>query len=146
MNEQGKTSLFQTKTGMTPSLEDYLEVILFLHQSNGSVRVTDVADGLSVSKPSVNKAVKGLSELGFVRHEKYGQLYLTEEGEKKAENVASRHRAITRFLSECLGVNAEAAEEEACRLEHAMSFSTSELLVKFMNEYKPGGCLQCYER
>ena len=42
------------------SAEDYLEAILILHQRNGSVRSIDIAEELSVSKPSVSVAMKKL--------------------------------------------------------------------------------------
>ncbi|MDR0958635.1 MAG: metal-dependent transcriptional regulator, partial [Clostridiales bacterium] len=118
--------------GVTPSLEDYLEVIFFSQESVGCARVTAIADALGVSKTSVNKAVKNLSALGLLEHEKYGQMFLTEQGKERAGKVAARHRAIQRFLSEILGVPAKQAEEEACRIEHAMSQETVQRLIEFM--------------
>ena len=48
------------------SAEDYLEAILILHQRNGSVRSIDIAEALSVSKPSVSVAMKNLRENGYI--------------------------------------------------------------------------------
>ena len=39
---------------MTSSLEDYLEAVFVLSNQKDNVRVTDIAEFLGVSKPSVN--------------------------------------------------------------------------------------------
>ncbi len=58
---------------MTPSLEDYLEVILDLNEQNKSIRVTDLAEKLGVAKSSVNQAVVKLVDLKLLIHERYGK-------------------------------------------------------------------------
>lgn len=40
------------------SAEDYLEMILRLHKTKGYARAVDIANGLSVSKPSVSIAIQ----------------------------------------------------------------------------------------
>jgi len=122
------------QNNMTPSMEDYLETILFLFQRNGNVRVTDVALEMGISKPSVNKAINILKTQGYVQHEHYGLLSLTEEGESFAREVADRHFALKRFLHELLGVEEKKAEDEACRMEHAMSRGTVALLKAYMDK------------
>jgi len=119
---------------MTPSMEDYLETILFLFQRNGNVRVTDVALEMGISKPSVNKAINILKIQGYVQHEHYGLLSLTEEGESLARQVADRHFALKRFLHELLGVDEKKAEDEACRMEHAMSLETVGRLKAYLEK------------
>ena len=118
---------------ITPSLEDYLETILFLQQKNASVRVTDVAVSMSISKPSVNKAINNLKEQGYVLHEHYGLLSLTPKGAEAAQNVASRHIVINRFLRDLLGIDPEIAEEEACKIEHVIGSETLEKLAAYLN-------------
>jgi len=119
---------------MTPSLEDYLETILFLYQRNGNVRVTDVALEMGISKPSVNKAINILKSSEYVQHEHYGLLSLTEKGEELAKEVADRHFAIKRFLQELLGVDEKRAEAEACSMEHSMSHETVMLLKAYLDK------------
>ena len=120
------------KRRMTASLEDYLEAIYFRGGAE-SVRVTDIAEELGISKPSVNRAIRALRERGFVEHEHYGGLKLTEAGLAVAENVAFRHRTVKRFLTQALGVAEEAAEEEACLMEHSLSQDTVERLARFLD-------------
>ena len=109
---------------VTSSLEDYLEAIYFLSLKETEVRVTDVAINLNISKPSVNKAINILKEKGYVEHEKYGSLSLTESGAKIAKEIAFRHHTLKNFLHNILGVEESIAEEEACSIEHHMSLDT----------------------
>ena len=53
---------------LTPSLEDYLEEIYRFSRELGFIRITDVANKLNVSLPSVNKAVKILSKKGYLQY------------------------------------------------------------------------------
>ncbi len=112
---------------MTQSLEDYLEAIGFLALDGAlSVRVTDIAARLSVSKPSVLTALKALEERGFVEHERYRGVTLTESGRIRSAKIQERHRFLTTFLRSVVGVSAETAEKDACRMEHVLSDETLE--------------------
>ncbi|MBO8434967.1 MAG: metal-dependent transcriptional regulator [Tyzzerella sp.] len=122
----------QNKKNITASLEDYLETIYFLNNEEG-VRVTDIATHLSISKPSVNRAINTLKSQGLVTHEHYGALFLTDEGLKIAKNLAKRHFVLKRFLHKVLKVEASVAEQEACMIEHCLSAETFEKLEKFVD-------------
>ena len=122
-----------TLDGISPSLEDYLEVILDLTEQNLRVRVTDLADKLQVAKSSVNQAVKRLDQLDLIRHEKYGPLELTPKGAEIALKISQRHECLKRFFIEILGNDRSTAENDACHIEHHMSPITMERLVAFRN-------------
>ena len=107
----------------TKSEQDYLETILTLHRKSGYVRSIDIANELSVSRPSVSVAMKKLIELGHIVMEDGGKITLTDSGKAVAEEVYSRHIALTDLLME-LGVSAQTAEEDACRIEHDISDET----------------------
>ena len=47
--------------GATESSEDYLEAILVIRAERGFCRNVDIAERLGVSRPSVTKALAGLS-------------------------------------------------------------------------------------
>jgi DtxR family Mn-dependent transcriptional regulator len=108
---------------MTPSLEDYLEMVSFL-ADDGEVRVTDIASRLGVSKPSVLTALKNLETQGLLEHERYRRVNLTGEGVRQAAEIRERHSTLTSFLQEVIGVNAETAEKDACKMEHLLSEET----------------------
>jgi DtxR family Mn-dependent transcriptional regulator len=108
---------------MTQSLEDYLEMVSFL-ADDGEVRVTDIATRLGVSKPSVLTALKTLEEQGYLGHERYRTVSLTRKGIIRASEIRERHSLLTNFLRDIVGVNAETAEKDACKMEHLLSDET----------------------
>ncbi len=120
------------KETLSSSMEDYLEAIHQIKKETGKVGVSDIAQILSVKKPSVHVALKALSRKKLVIHEKYGDVNLTEEGKKIARNVQKRHDMLTKFLNKILDIDFKTAEEDACRMEHVMSFQTFEKLTKFI--------------
>ena len=105
--------------------EDYLEAILRLSRTGSSVRSVDVAAALSVSKPSVSVAMKHLREGGLVVTEADGSLRLTPEGLAIAQSVLERHNVLTALFTR-LGVSAEVARADACKIEHDLSEETFE--------------------
>jgi DtxR family Mn-dependent transcriptional regulator len=117
---------------MTQSLEDYLEMVSFL-SDEGEVRVTDIASRLGVSKPSVLTALRVLEERGLLEHERYRTVSLTKEGAIQAAEIRGRHDFLTVFLRDIVGVEADIAEQDACKMEHVLSEETlkkMKLLVK----------------
>ena len=117
---------------MTSSLEDYLEAVFILSKQKGNVRLTDIAEFLGVSKPSVNRAIKTLTQNGFLEHITYGDIVITPEGESYAANVLRRHKLIKQFLINELGVDEKIAEHDACQMEHVMSPVTIDKLYEYL--------------
>ena len=64
---------------ISKSQEEYLKTMYVLIKQNGSVRVTDIANKMNCTKPSVNKALYHLKDNGFVNYESYGTIELTKE-------------------------------------------------------------------
>ena len=113
-------------------MEDYLEAIFELDKNRRAVRVKDVAKKLEVTMPSVNGALKTLEAQGLIIHEKYDYIELTDTGMTQASKIASKHHVIYIFLKEFLGVDADTAEKEACRIEHVLCTDTIERLEKYL--------------
>ena len=105
------------------SAEDYLEKILMLSEEKGYVRSVDIASGLSVSKPSVSVAMKHLREDGYITMDKDNYIALTDSGMEIARRIYDRHKALTEILVR-IGVSAETAQEDACKVEHDISAQT----------------------
>ena len=117
------------------SHEDYLEAIIMLGgTAENSVRSVDIANQLSVSKASVNKAIGLLKEKGLVDQPYYGDVTLTEEGFAYGSKVYKRHRYLTVFLAKCLGIADDVAEREACLMEHAISDDSFEKWVAYIEK------------
>lgn len=111
--------------------EDYLEAILMLQKRMGesAVRSVDLARHMGFSKPSISHAVGVLRDGGFLVMDKDGFLHLTERGREVAEKIYERHRFFTEQLI-AAGVDEATAEQDACRIEHAISDTSFEKLKK----------------
>lgn len=99
--------------------EMYLETILLLSKK-GSVRSLDIAEYMEYSKPSVSRAVNILKNAGYISVDKSGYITLTETGHERAAKIYERHTMLSEFL-QLLGVSAETAAEDACKMEHIIS-------------------------
>ena len=99
-------------------------------------RVTDIAVTLGISKPSVNKAINSLKEQGYITHEHYGAIELTEAGLEVGEDIAETYRIANKFLVEVLGVEPDVAEAEAHGMEHIISRGTRKKMKKYMKRQK----------
>jgi Mn-dependent DtxR family transcriptional regulator len=124
-----------TKTGNRSSsaVEDYLERIQELIETKGYARVVDIAGSLGISQASVTNMVKRLDAEGFVRHEKYRGLVLTEEGESIAKAIGKRHRILTDFLN-LLGVARAEVERDVEGMEHHLSADSLEAIESLCRE------------
>ena len=118
------------------SAENYLETILMLKASNGNVRSIDIANELGYSKPSVSIAMKRLREKGHIVVEDGGNIELTDEGRRIADKIYERHVLLTDPLMR-IGVSADVAEEDACRVEHYISEETFSKLKEHIESTTP---------
>ena len=132
--------------GLSEHLEDYLETIAALSSENGSARITDIANAMSVKKPSATSALNTLAEKGLVEYEKYRPVVLTKEGRKRAQNVLRKHRLLKGFLVGVLGVPEASANMAACRMEHALEDPIMEKLVAFLKSNGSNACSECASR
>ncbi len=107
----------------------YLETILRLSEQNPNVRSVDVAEELGYSKPSVSRAVGLLKKGGYLNMDSAGYLTLTEAGNALAAKIYERHRVLTVMLTH-LGVSAEQAAEDACKMEHIISDETFDAIKR----------------
>lgn len=124
---------------LSASLEDYLEAILVLERASRVTRVSEIAEQLNVSRPSVTGALKNLAARGLVTHARYGHVTLTEEGTLIAVEVERRHVAIRDFLTGVLGIPAGKAESTACRLEHVLEPDIIAHFVAYAEKTRAGG-------
>ncbi|MEL3908836.1 MAG: metal-dependent transcriptional regulator [Treponemataceae bacterium] len=118
----------------TISQEDYLETIYDLSVDGAEVKSVDVARARDVSRASINKAIPGLRDGGFIEQEPYGKITLTKKGLNLAKEIRKRHDIIKSFLEDVLGVVPAVAEEEACKIEHVVSADTIKKLCAFINK------------
>lgn len=114
------------------SVAHYLMAIDSLRTSNGYARVTDVAGHLNISRGAASLALSQLKERGLVKEDPNRFLLLTEEGERLARSIEHNFVLLHRFFEDVLGVPAETAREDACKMEHLLSPESSEGLLRFL--------------
>lgn len=111
------------------SVENYLETILILSKKLPVVRSVDIAEELDYKKSSISIAMKNLRENGYITVTDSGFIYLTDSGREIAEMIYERHDLLSSWL-EILGVDAETATEDACKIEHVISKKSFEAIKK----------------
>ncbi len=109
-------ALLRQDDTITPSMEDYLEMAFRLSRDRGFTRIGDLAGALNVQPSSASKMVRRLSELDYLKYEKYGVIEFTPRGRELGDYLLQRHEAIEEFLL-LIGVR-EGILEETEKIEH----------------------------
>jgi len=125
------TTTLDATLPLSGALEDYLETVFLEVRRNGFARVRDIAKAREVKSSSVSVALGRLAELGLVTYAQREYVGLTVEGMEAARRVLARHELLARFFREILQMEAEAAEREACAMEHTLSPEAMDRLVRF---------------
>ena len=103
---------------ISKALEEYLKTMYILKKQNDNIRVTDIANKMNCTKPSVNKAINNLKNDGLVNYESYGKIELTEEGEELAKKILEAYDIVYLFLKDVLNLNDLEAKKEAENIKH----------------------------
>ncbi len=119
---------------LTPSLEDYLEMIYRYCVNKPYIRVKTLASLLNVKASSASKMIKKLGQLGLVDYEKYGVIKLTEKGKKEGEFLLKRHNIIENFLH-LIGCEEKALIQTEL-IEHYITPSTVNNIETLSNFFK----------
>jgi Mn-dependent DtxR family transcriptional regulator len=120
---------------LTVSAEDYLERIHELIESKGYARVSDIADLLGLTRPTVSIMVQRLSRDGYLVYEKYRGLTLTSRGAEVARRIRTRHVLLTEFLG-MLGLDRGVVSRDVEGIEHHVSQETLEKLERLVEHWK----------
>jgi len=121
---------------LSPTHEMYLKVLYEVRGKHEVARVRDLANGLGVSPGAVSGVLKKLEQAGFVEHERYGVVVLTDSGVAVAECMQRRHDTIRDVLVEIFGVEPETAAEDACLMEHAVSPATLNHMMRALRRHR----------
>ena len=120
-----------SRPSLTGALEDYLETIYELVRKQSFARVRDIARARGVKAGSVSPALRRLADLGLVDYARREYVTLTEAGEHEARRVFARHQLLSKFFENVLQMPHEAAQSEACAMEHSLSDEGMDRLVRF---------------
>ncbi len=128
---------------VSKALEEYLKTMYVLKKQNGKIRVTDVAEKMNCTKPSVNKAIYNLKDNGLLNYESYGNIELTEEGENLAKKILEAYDIVYVFLKDVLNVEQEKARQEAEKIKSTITDSTINQLAKYVHQVLGLSSLDC---
>jgi DtxR family Mn-dependent transcriptional regulator len=117
---------------LTTTQEDYIEAVYRIALEKDGIRVSDLAARLGCRLPTVTRTVKSLTAAGWLQHESRGLVRLSRQGRQVAEQLVRRHGIVVRFLTVVLGLSPEAADRDACRLEHGLSPSAADRLLAWL--------------
>lgn len=120
---------------LNESAENYLETILILSQKLPVVRSVDIANELGFKKSSVSVAMKNLREKKHIKVDEQGFIHLTPSGLEIANMIYERHTLLSSWLIH-LGVPADVAAADACKMEHGISKESFEAIKRHVYENK----------
>lgn len=127
---RGYQLLIQKHQALTPSMEDYLEMIYRNCLKEGYVRINQLAEQLNVRSSSATKIVQKLAELDFLSYRPYGIIQLTEKGTTMGKFLLQRHNMLKEFL-EKLGLT-DTLLQDTEMLEHHISLALFENINIFL--------------
>ena len=128
---------------ISKSTEEYLKTIYVLLKQNGNVRVTDIANKMNCSKPSVTKQLNILSKNNFINYESYGSITLTNQGEIEAKKTLEEDDIIYILLNDIMGVNNETANINASKIKNVIDKETLEAITRYVNKVLGINRLNC---
>ncbi|ABR30033.1 DNA-binding protein [Thermosipho melanesiensis] len=116
---------------LTPTLENYLVTIYKLSKKNGFTRISEVANFKKVSYPSVTTAVRKLTKLGYVEHERYGFIKLTNKGRRIAITIHNGELRVKYFFMYVIGFPESRAQQVAKLMIYGLDNETRKQLRRF---------------
>lgn len=128
---------------ISKSNEEYLKTMYILQKQVGNIRVTDIAQKMNCTKPSVNKALNNLKDNGLILYESYGPITLTSEGEELAKKILEAYDIIYVFLKDVLNMDDEIAKVDAEKMKLSITDETINSLAKYVHKVLDLGSLDC---
>ena len=111
--------------------ENYLRAVFVMKKQNGFVRNKEVAEFLGYTRASVSVAIKRLVQEGYLLKDAHQNISFTEKGLEWAERIYEKNMLFTTMLCG-MGVDRQTAEQEACRMEHAISDNSFQKVKAFL--------------
>ena len=123
--------------------EEYIKTMYILKKQKGNIRVTDIAQKMNCTKPSVNKALNNLKANQLVNYETYGTIELTREGDELAKKILEAYDIVYVFLKDVLEIDEKEAESEAEKLKLSLEDKTINKLAKYVHKTLDLSNLDC---
>jgi DtxR family Mn-dependent transcriptional regulator len=120
----------------TVAEEEYLQVIFWLEEAGLPMSGANVARAMQVSAPTVHEMIRRLEGDGYITRGRDKSISFTDAGREHATGIVRRHRLIERFLTDVFDIPWDEVHEEAERLEHWMSPTVEERMLKAIGDAK----------
>jgi DtxR family Mn-dependent transcriptional regulator len=114
------------------AVEDYIKHIWKIQQLGERATTKALAERMDLGRGTVSGMLKQLATRGLVEHTRYYGAELTEEGRLLALKVIRRHRLIELFLVQTLGLGWDEVDQDAERLEHAVTDNLIERIDAYL--------------
>ncbi|MGN0594950.1 MAG: metal-dependent transcriptional regulator [Hominimerdicola sp.] len=118
---------------LTFSQKKYLFAIYQLGINQCSVKSTEIAKIVGVSKSSTASMTAKLCESGYLEKAYYGQVVLTEKGLSIAKNIYQKTMLISHFLQNQLSVPSEQAVKDAVSIALYVSENTVNQIINYFS-------------
>lgn len=83
---------------VSPTMQRYAAEIYRLQEDHAMVPLSELSEHVDTSLQAVSRMIRRLKDKGFLVHEPYQGVRLTEEGERIAMPALRRHRLVEVFL------------------------------------------------
>jgi DtxR family Mn-dependent transcriptional regulator len=120
------------------TVKHYVETIFYIRHEEGRVRPGRLADWLGVSAPTVTVTLQRLARDGWVTVGADRSVSLTAQGNDLAESIVRVHRLLERWLTDVLGLDWAAADQEAQHLAPGVSERVADMLDERLG--RPATC------
>lgn len=91
----------------------YLLTVYELSKTLKTVRSVDIANSLSVTRPSVSKMLKCMARLELIEPEYATSVIMTDLGKETAKNLSVNFNTINMFFTEILKLDEHSAHEQS---------------------------------
>lgn len=102
------------KRALTPAAIKYLLTLFDLGEGERGVRSVDLAARMNVSKPGAHSMIRNLCAAGLAEKERYGTVYLTEEGRTAAALYRDCFEPLYRKMQSILPLDGETCANAVC--------------------------------
>src|SRR5258708_11593915 len=116
------------------TVSGYLEASDYIDAEGERVKAARLAEWLGVSQPTAGATLQRMVRDGLVQISSAKDVSLTSHGRQQAAAVVRRHRVAERWLTDVLGLDWLAADEEAGRLRPAPSDALHRRPYKLIGE------------
>ena len=116
----------------TDSMQEYLAEayrLAYYQPDSPYISTSALADVMHVSAPAVTRMVQRLKDAGYLEHEPYRGIRLTDQGEREALMNIRRHRLVEAFLVNVMAFQWHEVHDEADNLGGTVSDTVVERMA-----------------